>query len=91
MREFVESHGAKFLVGLQYNKSRDAIFEGLLQNRGIRYVSLDGVDHYPGYGQHWTPEGHAEVAQRLRALFDKTGVLDTVKAEQRPSVLSEEP
>lgn len=72
MREFVESQGAKFLVGLQY---REPALEAMLTAHKIPYVSFDGAEHYFGDGDHWTPKGHAEVADRLMALFAENGII----------------
>lgn len=71
MRMTVESHGAKFLVGLQY---RDPQYEAYLRARGIPYASFDGAEHYFGDGDHWTPKGHALVADRLMELLAQNGV-----------------
>src|SRR5947209_15030790 len=60
MKEFVESHGAKFLVGLQY---RDASLEDALRALKVPYTSFDGVDHEFGDGDHWTSKGHQQVAE----------------------------
>ena len=70
MREMVEARGAKFLVGLQY---RDAPLEAFLRARGIPFTSFDDAPSYPGDGFHWTPEGHAVVAQRLMPLLAAAG------------------
>jgi len=72
MREFVESQGARFLVGLQY---REPALEATLTAQKIPYVSFDGAEHYFGDGDHWTPKGHAEVANRLMALLAENGVI----------------
>ncbi len=71
MREFVESRGAKFLVGLQYHDPKLAPF---LQAQNIRYTSFDGADLFKVY-DHWTPKGHALVADRLKSLLSETGVV----------------
>jgi hypothetical protein len=72
MREFVESHGARFLVGLQY---REPALEAMLAAQKIPYVSFDGAEHYFGDGDHWTPKGHVEVANRLMTLFAENAVI----------------
>lgn len=72
MRERVESRGAKFLVGLQYHEPQ---LEAYLRERGIPYASFDGAEHYGGDGDHWTPKGHALVADRLMTLFSDNGVV----------------
>jgi lysophospholipase L1-like esterase len=71
MKEFVESKGAKFLVGLQY---RDASLEAALTALNVPYTSFDGAEHELGDGDHWTPKGHQLVAERLMALLSGSGV-----------------
>jgi lysophospholipase L1-like esterase len=71
MREMVESRGAKFLVGLQYHEAR---LEELLRARNIPWTAFDGAPAYRGDGFHWTPEGHALVAQRLKPLLASVGI-----------------
>jgi len=68
IRQFVEANGARFLVGLQ---KTDATLVGHLKAAGVPYVTFDGADAYPGasVGQHWTPEGHRLVAERLLGLL----------------------
>ncbi len=74
MREFVESNGAKFLVGMQLT---DAALVRHLQASHIPFVTLDGADFYPdpGVGGHWTPEGHKLVADRLFRLLSDNGAI----------------
>lgn len=71
MREFVESQGAKFLVGLQY---REPKLEEALGAAKIPYVSFEGAEHYFGDGDHWTPKGHETVANRLITLLSDNGI-----------------
>ena len=71
MKEFVESKGAKFLVGLQY---REPALEEALTEMKIPYASFDGADHEFGDGDHWTPKGHHLVAERLLTLLKENGV-----------------
>ena len=71
MKAFVESKGAKFLVGLQF---RESALEAALTAMKIPYTSFDGVDHEFGDGDHWTPKGHAQVAERLLTLLKENGV-----------------
>jgi hypothetical protein len=68
MRAFVEQNGAKFLVGLQRTDT------GLMQHfhaSQIPFVTFDDAEFYPGasVGGHWTPNGHALVAERLMSLL----------------------
>jgi hypothetical protein len=75
IREFVESNGAKFLVGLQYT---DPELIRYLQASKIPFVTFDGAAFYPGAaaGTHWTPEGHRLVAERLLGLLSQNNVID---------------
>src|SRR5436190_7932097 len=61
IRQFVETNGARFFVGLQ---ASDAALIRHLEAARIPYVSFDGAAAYPGesLGAHWTPEGHKLVA-----------------------------
>ena len=80
-RQFVERHGAKFLVGLQ---DRDPELEAFLGAQGIPYASFVGAEHYSSNGEHWTPQGHALVAKRLMALLAENGNLPST-TRVRPS------
>ena len=71
MREMVESRGAKFIVGLQYHETR---LEADLRAPGIPFAAFDEAPTYPSDGFHWTPEGHAVVAQRLMPLLAAAGI-----------------
>jgi hypothetical protein len=71
MKEFVESKGAKFLIGLQY---RDPALETALTATKTPYTSFDGAEHEFGDGDHWTPKGHELVAERLLTLFRENRV-----------------
>jgi lysophospholipase L1-like esterase len=71
MKEFVESQGATFLVGLQH---QEAALEAALTAQKIPYTAFDGADHELGDGDHWTPKGHELVAERLFNLLKDKGV-----------------
>jgi hypothetical protein len=66
--EFVETNGAKFLVGMQ---TTDASLVRHLEAKHIPFVTFDGAEAYPGaaVGRHWTPEGHKFVSERLSVLL----------------------
>ena len=68
MRAFVEQNGAKFMVGLQQS---DAGLIRHLHAGRIPFVTFDDAEFYPGAsaGGHWTPHGHALVAERLASLL----------------------
>jgi hypothetical protein len=72
MRDHVQSHGAKFLVGLQ---KRDPSLEPFLQSNGIPYVTFEDAPQLGGGDNHWNPAGHAIVAQRLKAFMSAEGAL----------------
>jgi lysophospholipase L1-like esterase len=78
MRETVEARGAKFLVGLQYHEAR---LEEFLRARAIPSAAFDDAPTYPSDGFHWTPEGHAVVAQRLKRLLANAGIADINQAK----------
>jgi len=78
MRETVEGRGAKFLVGLEYHETQ---LEAFLHARGIPSIAFDGAPAYPSDGFHWTPEGHAVVAQRLMPLLTAAGITATDQAK----------
>jgi hypothetical protein len=72
MREFVEAHGARLLVGLQFNDDKLAQH---LQRERIPFVTFDGAEAYSNrYGGHWTPAGHKLVAERLSALLAENNI-----------------
>jgi len=71
MRHYVESHGAKFLVGLQ---RPDPALEPYLRSENIPYARMDGADTLPNDG-HWSPKGHVTVAERLKGLLIAEKVL----------------
>lgn len=71
MRDFIEKRGARFVVGLQ---RREPPMEMFLQSQDIPHLSFDSAEHYAGDGDHWTPKGHAFVADRLKALFARVGI-----------------
>jgi GDSL-like lipase/acylhydrolase family protein len=74
IRDFVESNGASFLVGVQLE---DARLIRYLEESRIPYVPLDGAAFYPaGSGAHWTPEGHQLVAQRLMGMLSENHVAE---------------
>jgi hypothetical protein len=72
LRDFVQSHGAKFLVGVQYSDPRDAAVpqaQAVLQAQNVPYTSIGDAESYQVDGNHWTPKGHRLVADRLRSLL----------------------
>jgi hypothetical protein len=81
-RDFVEARGARFLVGLvESHDHLDQPFKTFLQAEGIRYVYFKGTDHYRVDGAHWTPRGHAQVAGKVRALFEAAHIVEAPRAD----------
>jgi hypothetical protein len=73
IREFVEAHGARLIVGLQ--SSDDKLMQHLTAER-IPFVSFDGAEAYPSlHGAHWTPAGHSLVAERLFGLLAENNMV----------------
>ena len=74
IRDFVETNGAKFLVGLQYS---DPVLIRYLQANRIPFATFDGAPFYPGAGagSHWTPDGHKLVAERVLGLLSENNIV----------------
>jgi hypothetical protein len=66
MHDYVKSKGAVFCVGLT---RRDPNVEAVLRERKIPYVDLSTPLRYPQFGNHWTPEGHTFVCERIDDFF----------------------
>jgi hypothetical protein len=77
MRDYVESRGATFLVGLQDEVGTGSNFKlrSFLQDQKIIFTSFEGANAYTGSVPHWTPKGHATVAARLKELLLAAGVV----------------
>ncbi len=87
IREFVEGHGAKFLVAVQYRD--DGLVRYLHESR-IPFTSLDGAAFYPGagVGSHWTPEGQAFVSERIFNLLAENGIITQPEISPRAAPLA---
>jgi hypothetical protein len=80
LREFVESNGAKFLVGVQ---GQDEVLIRYLNANRIPSVRLEGAAHYTGgLGPHWTPEGQQFVAERVLGLLSANNIIHHDAAAQ---------
>jgi hypothetical protein len=72
IREFVEAHGARLVVGLQLS---DGKLIQHLQAERIPFVTFDGAEAYSDrYGAHWTPRGNKLVAERLLGLLSDNNI-----------------
>jgi GDSL-like Lipase/Acylhydrolase family len=67
--DLVRAKGARLLFGVQ---APDAALEAVLQSRKIPYTRFDGAEE--DASRHWTPSGHAVVAERLLNLFSESGI-----------------
>ena len=75
IREFVEAHGARLIVGLQLSDGK--LIQHLRAER-IPFVTFDGAEAYSDhYGAHWTPRGHKLVAERLLELLSENNLTQT--------------
>lgn len=73
IREFVEAHGARLIVGLQFGD--DKLIQHLRAER-IPFVAFNGAEAYSDlYGAHWTPAGHRLVAERLLGLLSENNIV----------------
>ena len=73
IREFVEGHGARLIVGLQFGD--DKLIQHLRAER-IPFVAFNGAEAYSDlYGAHWTPAGHRLVAERLLELLSENNIV----------------
>jgi hypothetical protein len=73
MRDFVQARGAKFLVGEQ-KREHDPRIGPFLDAQGIPSTAFDAAESFDDFGFHWTPKGHATVADALLALFARNGI-----------------
>jgi len=65
MKTYVAKKGAFFAIGLQHSNGE---LERFLEQFSIPYVDLTTTNSaycYPTYGNHWTPEGHSFVADKI--------------------------
>jgi len=63
IRDFVSVRGATLVIGLESNDARVRRF---CAQQAVRCLDLGNSMRFPGHGRHWTPEGHAWVAARIR-------------------------
>src|SRR6266850_1688176 len=71
MRKYVTERGALFVIGLQHSHPD---IQKFLQDFDIRYVELETTNSahvYPKFGNHWTPDGHTFVAEKIDQFLKK--------------------
>jgi hypothetical protein len=62
LQNYVHLRGAELVVGLTLSNPR---LEEFLRYFKIPYVDLTTSLRYPGFGGHWTPEGHSFVCGKV--------------------------
>lgn len=66
LQRYVLSKRAIFVMGLTRSNPD---LETFLRFFKIPYVDLSNDEHYPGFGQHWTPQGHTLVCQKIEQFL----------------------
>jgi len=72
MRSYVESRGARFRIGLQGTIGPLSL---ALLRKNLRFVHLTNPYHFSEMGEHWTPEGHAFVADTIHEYLIREGLV----------------
>jgi lysophospholipase L1-like esterase len=72
IQNFIQEKGATLLVGLTVHEPR---LEAFLKRRNIPFSVFNGAEVIVGDNVHWSPAGHALVADRTLKFFSDTGVL----------------
>lgn len=66
MNKLTASKGARLFVGLQQGHQG---VEEFLTGKGIPFVDLSNKLTYGSWGNHWTPEGHSYVSEKISDLL----------------------
>lgn len=77
MRDYVQSKGAVLLVGLT---APHPPLQEVLQHFGIPWMDLSTPLRYSQYGQHWTPDGHTAVCERIEKFLLDGKYLETTNS-----------
>ncbi len=62
LQKYVASKGSVFVMGLTRSNPR---LEEFLRYFKIPYVDLATSERYAGFGEHWTPQGHTFVCDKI--------------------------
>lgn len=66
MKTLTDGRGVPLVCGITASRpDLDAAF----RREGVPCVDLSTPFRYPSHGNHWTPEGHMKVAERLQAFL----------------------
>ncbi len=68
MNRFLNEKGSKLVVGTVNSHPK---MEAFFTEKNISYINLDNNFRYALKGQHWTPEGHNFVANKISNLLKK--------------------
>ncbi len=66
LNDFVRSKGAVLCVGLTRS---DPPVQQVLERLKVPWVDLSTPLRYPQFGNHWTPEGHTFVCEKIEAFI----------------------
>lgn len=62
MDRYVRSKGSRLVIGFQ---KKYPLMENFLEKEGVEFINLENEHVYRLAGQHWNPEGHTYVANRI--------------------------
>jgi len=72
LKRYVESRGAAFVIGMT---SGTPVTDQFLSHFNIPFVDLNTPLRYPAWGNHWTPEGHKFVCDKVEEFLLKGNYL----------------
>lgn len=81
IEELVKSQGAQLIVG---STGSHPDLSNFLSSRNIAYVDLSNPHRYPGYGFHWTPDGHSFVSEKIFDFLNQKGYLKMQTSAKEP-------
>lgn len=76
MNRFIKTRGAQFIVGLQ---GTDLKLEKFLADNNIPFVDLSTSYTYSKYGNHWTPQGHIIVSEKIYNFLTKEKSMNNIQ------------
>jgi len=72
MQRYIRSKGGRLIVGLQSSYPE---LERFLKEQNIPHVDLTNPYRYPTQSNHWTPEGHSLVSNKIKEFLVKGNYL----------------
>jgi hypothetical protein len=82
LNKYVKMKGAVLVVGLTLRNPR---LEEFLDYLKIPFLDLNTPLRYPGYGAHWTPDGHTFVCEKIDEFLTKGGYLGNSSGLSAPA------